>query len=298
MSKPLVSIIIPIHNGKEDTLLCLKSLSALSYPKSKLEIVIVDNASTDGSVNEILKTQKSKKLTIKIIKNRTNRGFAQAVNQAIKKSLGELIFVINNDIVFNKDFISILVEYIKKNPKVGIVGGKIYYSKPKNKLLYQGLKFNPWTGSLNKQKDPNILKKTEWVQGCAMLIDKKVVRKIGFLDPGFFFSFEDADYCLRARRVGFDIIYNPKAVGWHKESASIDRFGLVRKAEELYKAKWRYILKNSTLPQIFVSSFIQFLIIAPVRKLVIKQPPFFVRPMFSGFFYNIKQLPSIIKLRA
>lgn len=297
MSKPLVSIIIPIHNGKEDTLKCLKSLARLSYPKRNLEIIVVDNVSSDGSV-EAIEKYGHKLPSIKIITNRTNLGFARAVNQGIKKSTGDFIFVINNDIVFDKNFLSTLADYLSDNPRVGIVGGKIYYSKPKNKLLYQGLKFNPWTGQIIKQTEPSKLKETEWVQGCAMLVNSSVIEKIGVFDPGFFFSFEDADYCLRAKKAGFDIIYNPKAVGWHKESASIDRFGIRRKAEELYKAKWRYIFKNSAIPQIFTSTLIQFLVIAPTRKLVIKQPPFFVRPMLSGFFYNLKQLPLIIKLRA
>lgn len=286
-----VSAIFPNYNGQKEIVSCLDSLGKLSYPQQKLEIIMIDNASTDSSI-EVVKKRFPK---VKIVSLKKNLGFAKAVNKGLQKASGDYLFVINNDITFARNFLTALVNFMEKNSKIGIIGGKIYYQKPKNKLLFTGLKFNSWLGSIQRLPYPNQIKESEWIQGCAMLIKRKVIEKIGLFDPAFFFSFEDLDFCHRARRAGFKIMYFPKAVAWHKEGATIDKQGLRKKATELYKGKFRYIFKNCSLPQIITSTLFQFLLVVPVRKLIVKNPPFFVRSMVAGFFYNLKLLPATLK---
>jgi len=291
--KPKISIVFPTHNGKFDTLKCLKSLSSLSYPSPQMEIIMVDNASSDSSIE----TVKKKFPRVKIIPLEKNIGFAAAINKGITVSGGDYIFIINNDMIFDKEFLTVLVESMERDSKLGIAGGKIYYQVPKDKILFCGVKFNPWLGSIHRLSNPDQTKESEWIQGCAMLIKKTVVEKVGLFDEKFFFSFEDQDFCQRAKKAGFKIIYHPKAVAWHKEGATIDREGLQKKATELYKAKFYYLFKNCSLLQIITATLFQFLLIAPVRRLLFKNPPFFVRPMLTGFFYNLKHLPQIVRSR-
>jgi len=282
---PVVSIIFPTLNGWEDTRRCLQSISKLNYPKNKIEVIVVDNASKKTQ-NSKLKTQ-NYNLKLKIIRNNTNFGFARAVNQGIKRAQGDYIFVTNNDMIFSRSFLSELVGFAEKNPTVGIVGGKIYYQKPENKLLFTGLSFNPWTGSIKKLPNPNQTKETEWVQGCTMLVKKDVVKKIGIFDPDYFYTFEDLDFCKRAKKAGFKIFYFPKAVAWHKEGGTIDKMGFRKKAYELYKAKFRYIFKNCSPLQILSTTLIQFFVVAPYRKLIVRDKYFFIRPMIKGYLDNL-----------
>lgn len=291
--KPKVSIVFPTHNGEPDTLKCLKSLSSLSYPSSQMEIIMVDNASSDNSIEAIKKHFPK----VKIIPLKKNIGFAAAINKGITISSGDYIFIINNDIIFDKNFLTILVENMEGDPHIGIAGGKIYYLKPKNKILFSGSRFDPWTGLIKRLPHPDQKKESEWIQGCAMLIKRSVIQKIGLFDENFFFSFEDLDFCKRAKKASFKIIYYSQAVAWHKEGATIDKKGLRQKAFELYKAKFYYLFKNCSPLQIITATLFQFLLIAPVRRLLFKNPPFFVRPMLAGFFYNLKHLPQIVRSR-
>lgn len=287
-----VSVIIPVHNGKVDTLQCLKSLRLQRFLNTP-EIILVDNASHDGT-SDIVKNKFPK---VKIISLSRNLGFAGGVNEGIKIAKGNYLFVINNDIIFNKHFLQQLITAMEMDEKIGIVGGKIYYQSPKDKILFCGVHFNAWTGTIQKLPRPNKTKQSAWIQGCAMLIKKNVIEKIGLFDPEYFHSFEDADLCLRAKRAGFTIMYYPKAVAWHKEGSTIDTFGPRKKANELYKAKFRYIFKNCTPLQIISTSIFQFLIIAPIRKFVIKKPYFSFSEMVDGYIYNIKLIRDILKIR-
>jgi GT2 family glycosyltransferase len=302
--KPKVSIIIPTFNGWEDTKECLRSIIKLSYPQAKIEVIVVDNDSADGTVEKIKKLQnslpaqagKTPSFKIKLIESRTNLGFARAANQGIKKASGDYLFIINNDMVFDKNFLAYLINFMEKDEKIGIAGGKIYSQKSK-KIVFSGHTFNPWTGEIINLPQPNQTKESDWIQGCTMLVKRKVVDQIGLFDPSFFFSFEDLDFCRRAKRAGFKIIYYPKAIAWHKEGSTIDKMGFRKKALELYKAKFYYLFKNCTLLQITTSTLAQFLIIAPYRKFIIKDQYFFIRPVLSGYLYNLKRLPKILKQR-
>lgn len=286
---PKVSIIFPNYNGKSDSLTCLRSLSLLSYPQQNIETIMVDNTSTDGSIEAVKKHFPS----VEIIPLKKNIGFAAAVNEGIRISIGDYIFIINNDIIFDKEFLTVLIDYMEKNLEVGIAGGKIYYQAPKNKILFCGAKFNPWLGSIHRLPNPNRIKESEWIQGCAMLIKRAVIEKVGLFDEGFFFGFEDFDLCRRAKRAGFKIIYHPRAIAWHKEGATIDKEGFIKKNVELYKGKFRFVFKNSSLPQILSTILFQFFFVPLYRKIIVRDKYFAFTPILIGFFDSLKKLPEI-----
>ncbi len=281
----LVSVIIPIHNGKRDTIACLKSLTNLSYPRHMLEIIIVDNHSSDGSASYIKKNYPQ----INILSLDTNNGFAKAVNKALRIAKGSYFFLVNNDVILEKNYLQLLLTFMEQDPTIGIAGGKIY-SQITNTISFCGNTFNPWTGAIQKLPKPNVVKESQWIEGSSMLIKKSVVKKIGFFDPAYFYTFEDVDFCLRAREKGFKVMYYPKAIAWHKEAATIDRFGQDAKASELYKAKFYYIFHHCSLPQILSSTLWQFLFILPIRKFFKKTPYFAIRPMIASYWYNLKLL--------
>lgn len=228
---------------------------------------MIDNDSTDDSVSL------ARKLFpwVRIFPQRKNLGFAKAVNLGIKKAKGKYLLITNNDVVFQKNYLSRLVEYLEKNPGVGIVGGKVYYKKPKNKIIFPGAKFDFYTGLLRTNKNPNKISETDWVPGCNMLVKKEVFQKIGGFDEGFFFYFEDLDLCLRAKRAGYKVIYHPRAILWHGEGASIDRQPWQKKSEFYYYGKTRILFKHATRIQLISALLFQFIIGLPFHLLILKR---------------------------
>jgi len=290
-SLPLVSIIFPNYNGGMQPVDCISSIKKLNYPKDKIEIIVIDNHSTDGSLEQL--KVKSSKLKVegrrlKILGNKENVGFAKAINQGIKQSNGEYIFIGNDDIVFEKDSVKNLVAYALINPNVGILGGKIFSKNKPSKVISCGYMMNKWTGNIYPSSNPNVIREPDWIQGCAMLVRKSLFDQIGIFDENFsLIYFEDFDFCLRAKKAGYTIIYLPSAHFWHGQSKTMDK-DLQRKYYQWYKNKVRFIIKNLPIFNILSILLIQFFIITPYRALVLKDGRFI--PFLKGLFWNIKNI--------
>lgn len=159
-----------------------------------------------------------------LIKNEINSGFSEGNNIGIKFSLqflnSDYILLLNNDTVVDKNFLNELVKFADTDHKAGIVGPKVnYYDKP-DKTAYIGHNVNLCNGRIS---DPPIIDvnnpksvQIDYVVGCGLLIKRRVIDDIGLLDPNYFLYYEDADWCLRAKKHGYDIFYVPKSKIWHK----------------------------------------------------------------------------------
>src|SRR3989344_2152428 len=174
---PKVSIIFPNYNGGNEPLECLESIRKLNYPKDKIEVIVIDNNSTDGSDLKI----KEKFKEVHLVKNKKNLGFAKAINQGIKRARGDYIFVGNDDLVFEQNSLKNLVDFSLKNPRVGILGGKIFFKGPPHRICSCGYVMNKWTGDVHIAGNPEKIKEPDSLQGCALLVSKKVFKKIGLL---------------------------------------------------------------------------------------------------------------------
>lgn len=285
---PLVSIVFPNFNGGREPIDCLASIYRLSYPK--FEVIVIDNNSTDGSFEKIRK----KFPKVKLIKNNENLGFAKAVNQGIKLSKGEYVFIGNDDIVFEKNSLKILIDSFLKDKSIGIMGGKIFSKKNKKKIISSGHMMNLWTGNIKPLKTDETQGEPFWIQGCAMLIPKLVLNKVGFLDPGFNHFFEDIDLCMRVRKIGLKVVYIPNAIFWHGDSISSNK-NLPQKYYFWYKNKFRFILKNLHVYNILSIVLIQVFVITPYRSLVLRDGRLF--PFLKGAGWNLLHLIETLNLR-
>ena len=229
---PKVTIIVLNWNGKEDTIECLESLKHITYPN--YEILLVDNGSTDGSVECFRERYPG----MEIIENGENLGFAEGNNVGIRRAMDEgadYVLLLNNDTVVDPEFLGELVKVAKSGMSIGIVGPKIYYYDyaGRNDVIYfAGAELVLWKGSDIKygyreidQGQCDEIKGVDEIEGTCLLIKSELVNKIGLLDPNFFAYREDTDFCMRAARKGFKLFYVPKAIIWHKVGAS---FGLAR----------------------------------------------------------------------
>lgn len=225
MPAPKVGIVIINFNGEEDTTACLLSLRGIDYPD--YEIVLVDNASRDASADRI----KTGFPEITLIKNSDNLGFAEGNNVGIRYSLengADYVLLLNNDTVVDKKFLTEIVSAAQAHPEAGVLGPKIYLYGEEGRIWYAGGYLNKITGKtfhrgLHKKDVGQFEQMTDvdFVSGCAMLIRRAVIEKIGVLDPDYFFSYEDVDFSLRAERAGFKLIYVPGSHVSHKFARSI-----------------------------------------------------------------------------
>lgn len=226
--KDKLFIIILNYNCKADIIDCLKSLKYIDKKSYLLKLLVVDNASADGSVQLI----KQKFPQVKIIQNKKNLGFAAGVNVGIKYALkqgADFVFLLNPDTIVEKDFLQPLVQLIKSDTEIGIVS-PVLKGMFKGKLVYDlGAKFNPFLGRtkhIHVKFRPLHPMEAEMVSGCAMLVKKEVFEKIGFFNKHYFLYFEDSDFCLRAKKAGFKIYVQSKSIVFHRTSQSLGEFSL------------------------------------------------------------------------
>jgi hypothetical protein len=220
---PKIGIIIVNYNGEKYTNDCIKSVLKSSY--QNYLVIVVDNASTDNSV-KLLEEFNNK---IVIIKNNENLGFSGANNIGIKYALEnecEYVLLLNNDTEIDKDLIKNMVDSSMKNNNA-IISPKIYYYNEPNKIWSAGGGLN-WKKGLSFHYGQNEIDKGQYDQqkeidfatGCCILIHKSIFDKIGFLAEEYFLYFEDTDFCVRAKRAGIEILYEPSAKLWHKVSST------------------------------------------------------------------------------
>ena len=223
MDKIKVGIVILNFNGLPYISDCLRSLHKV---KGLGRIIVVDNHSQDQSVFLIKKSFPQ----IKIIKNRENLGFAKGNNKAIRillKKGYDYIMLLNPDIVADKNFLNPLIKLADSDKKIGIVAPLLKEGTGDKVVYALGAKFNPILGRtkhIHVEARPLHIAKQELVSGCAMLVKKEVFKKIGLFDERFFLYFEDSDFCLRARKAGFEIFVEPKSVVFHKISQSFKNY--------------------------------------------------------------------------
>ena len=232
MNNTDLSIIIVNWNTKDFLINCLKSIQRDN--SCNLEIIIVDNNSSDGSV-EILEKQYGH---IKLIRNSSNLGFAKANNIGINASMGRFIALINSDIIVHKNCLNTLIRFMDNNPEIGAAGPRILnpdrtvqISARKspgiwnnlcqvlglNKLFPKSSFFSDWFMTYWQHDS---VRKVDALSGCFIIVRKEAVRETGVLDEKFFFYGEDLDWCKRFRDKGWDIALCPDAQATHFGAAS------------------------------------------------------------------------------
>ena len=242
-----VAVVILNFKVAEEVVKCIKSVQASTY--ANLQIIVVDNNSQD-SLEEKLRNFKS----IYFYANSENSGYTGGNNIGIKLAIQlgvEYILILNPDTTVDKNCIENLVKGAEKL-RVGVVGPKIYFSGTE-KIWYAGGIMNlanvigshrgvdeKDTGQYDKAEE------TDYVTGAAMLINVDVIKKIGMFDENFFLYYEDADFCMRAKKAGFKIFYIPDAQVYHDNAKSA---GLGSPLQDYF------ITRNRML---YVSKFLSF----------------------------------------
>ena len=206
-----LSIIILTWNQRNVTTRCLDALYA-SYGRDEVEIIVVDNGSTDGSADYI----ESAYPEVRLIRNADNRGVAAGRNCGIRAATGETLLLLDNDTIPNRTAFDAMSLWLDQHPSTGIVTCRL--TDADGNLQDS---FKPYPGLGIKIKNLMRRGKNELVQlppepfcpdyviGACQMFRRSLIDRIGWLDENIFYGPEDADFCLRARRAGFDTVYLP-----------------------------------------------------------------------------------------
>jgi GT2 family glycosyltransferase len=253
MDPPLVSVVIPVWNGRSLLEPCLSALGAQSYPR--IEIIAVDNASTDGSAHLI----EARHREVRLLRSDRNLGFAGACNLGIDAAGGEIVVLLNQDAVADREWLHFLVEALAE-PKVGVVGCKVLY--PDGCTIQSAGCSVHWplgTVVARGHLEPDGPKWDEpctvdYAHGCCMAFRRQICDRLGALDESFWPGyFEDADFCLRVRQSGLECRYEPRARLTHRESASFRRWSSIWRFH--HRGRIQFVLKHTPLNE-FRSRFV------------------------------------------
>jgi GT2 family glycosyltransferase len=219
MKQPLVINIILNTNRREDTLACLSTLSESAYQNQKT--LVLDNASTDGSVEAISVRYPQ----VQVIPLKENRGYAGNNNVGIELALQQgasWVFILNEDITLAPDCLGKLIQVAEGNPQIGIAGPMVYhFDEPGVIQSAGGMLDRFWRPVHAGQNQPDrgqfpVPRMVDWISGCAILVRREVIEQAGALDERFFYYWEETEWCMRARRNGWQVCHVPGAKIWHK----------------------------------------------------------------------------------
>ncbi len=243
---PDLAIIIVNWNTRQLLLDCLATLPAATAGISA-ETWVVDNGSSDGSVAAV----QAHYPEVRIIANRENRGFAAANNQAIRASDSRHVLLLNSDTLSAGGSLSALVHFLDRHPRVGIVGPELLNGDGSVQLSYASFPTlaSELTGrNLRRRQrfttsDGSTAYRVDWIGGACFAIRRTAIEQFGLLDERYFMYTEEADWCFRARRAGWEVCYLPGAKVVHLGGQS-SRMVSTRMKAELYRSKLRFFGKH------------------------------------------------------
>jgi GT2 family glycosyltransferase len=238
MKKVFISLIN--FNGSKNTRECLESIDNLNLTGIDLNVIVIDN----GSKEKLdLKEDFLKHASLKLILNTENLGFSEGHNLGIKYALAnnaDYIVLLNNDTVLDRNLVYELINAFAKDAKIGIVSPKIYFAngfefhkdrykkEELGKIIWYAGGVMDWNNVIGKHigvdevdnGQYDLEKEIDFSSGCAMAIKREVLEKVGQLDERYFLYYEDNDYSQRIKKLGYKIVYVPKAFLWHENAGS------------------------------------------------------------------------------
>ncbi len=247
-----VSVVIVSYNAREHLLRCLRSLQA--HLPAATEVIVIDNASPDGSVDAVRRDFPA----VRLLGSPSNVGFAAAANHAARKAAGEAILFLNPDSEIDQDVVSSPADYLRAHREAGALGLKILDPDGSLQLsvrrfpdfsvaLFNRYSFltrlfprNPFSRRyLMSDWEHDAIAEVDWVSGACIMTTRAVLERVGYFDEGYFWGFEDVDFCQRLHRAGLGVLYYPAVAVRHEIGASA-RTVPVKALVARHRGMWRY----------------------------------------------------------
>ncbi len=298
----VIDIIIPNLNGLENLKQVLNSINSQTF--RDYNIILVDNGSSDGSIEYLEQNQKS----VVIIKNETNLGFAKAINLGINYSLNvsksEFILLLNNDIELTKNFLELAVRTFSENSEADFLAVKMlnYYNRNVIDDTGDFIRYNGGTPMArgHGEEDSKKYDKGEFVfSACAgaAFYKSELFKNAGLFDEDFFAYLEDVDLSFRFQLQGFKCYYNPEIICYHKRRETTRKF----EGWETYFTEKNIVairMKNYPFP-LYLKYFPLFFLsrIKRYYKFFVNYPKGTFKAAIKGYIKGISELPKSIKKR-
>ncbi|CCI14730.1 Glycosyl transferase family 2 [Microcystis aeruginosa PCC 9806] len=249
---PLVSIIIPVYNQFAYTFNCLESLSVNLSSDLAYEIIIVNDASTDDTLEQLATLVKG----IKVLTNAENSGFIRSCNYGASQAKGQYLYFLNNDTRILENCLESLLKLIINNPQVGAVGSKLIYANSKQQEA-GGIIWNSadgWNyGRLDSPDEPeyNYVRPVDYCSGASLLVPTELFKQLGGFSQDFIPAYyEDTDLCFALRELGYQVLYQPQSNVIHYEgitsgtdlSSGIKQYQVINQTK--FREKWSKVLTN------------------------------------------------------
>ena len=247
---PLVSIIIPVYNQFAYTFNCLESLSVNLSSDLAYEIIIVNDASSDETLEQLATLVTG----IKVLTNAENSGFIRSCNYGASQAKGQYLYFLNNDTRILENCLESLVKLIINNPQVGAVGSKLIYANSKQQEA-GGIIWNSadgWNyGRLDSPEEPeyNYVRPVDYCSGASLLVPTELFKQLGGFSPDFIPAYyEDTDLCFAIRELGYQVLYQPQSNVIHYEgitsgtdlSSGIKQYQVINQTK--FREKWSKVL--------------------------------------------------------
>jgi GT2 family glycosyltransferase len=252
-----LTIVIPSY---ETRVLLLSSLEAVeaaraAHPELSVEIIVVDNASSDGSASAV----EVRFPEVRLVAAVRNRGFAWAVNRGLALRRGRAVLLLNSDVEVDCDLLADGLHILDGHPEIGVVGGALTHSdgRPQRSVHHApGLatefvpefvrkRFSTAARSAGASKpgqaESTRLRRVEAVRGAVFLIRSDVIDEVGVFNEAFFFFLEETEFCTRVRRAGHHVVYAPEMKAVHHLGASSKRRAPLATRIEFHRSLYRYL---------------------------------------------------------
>lgn len=249
-----VTVIAVTYSPGEHLANFLRSLEDATT--EELEVILVDNGSTDGAPEEAVRQAKEYGTPIRMIRTPKNIGFGAAANYGIRAAEAEWVVVANPDVIWRQGALDQLLAALSRWPRAGAVGpaivtpeGDLYPSARAIPTLKNGVGHaifgwiwptNPWTRAYRHDAHGPEERETGWLSGACMLLRRDVVLALGGFDPAYFMYFEDVDMCDRLGKAGWQVVYVPTAVATHVGGHAAERAPLAMMREH-HKSAYRFL---------------------------------------------------------
>lgn len=222
-----VAIITATYNRCQDVVSLLSQIAQLDYDHNLIQVIVVDNGSTDGTVERV----RGEFPYVELIENPRNLGTAVGFNIGLRAALesdfqARYLWLLDSDVILEPQSLAPLVTAAENDPKIGVIGSAVYDPKQKERLVAAGLRVVPESNEITfviPDEQTQDLVDVDLIAACSLMVTSEACRRVGLWDEQMILYWGDTDWCVRFLRHGYRVVCHQKSRAWHRDWTDVDR---------------------------------------------------------------------------